>query len=51
MNNSALANGLRNGSWQSRLTFSLSGWMTVGLLVLVVAVNASRATSSASTRS
>ncbi|MGO1833839.1 MAG: ABC transporter permease [Actinomycetaceae bacterium] len=41
MNNSSLANGLRNGSWQSRLTFSLSGWMTVGLLVLVVAVNAS----------
>ncbi|MGC5617329.1 ABC transporter permease [Georgenia sp. Z1491] len=32
---------LRDGSWQRRLNFSLSGWVTLGLLVGVIALNAS----------
>ncbi|MGO1509406.1 MAG: ABC transporter permease [Actinomycetaceae bacterium] len=31
---------LRDGGWQRRLTFSLSGWVTLGLLVGVIALNA-----------
>ncbi|MGC5627922.1 ABC transporter permease [Georgenia sp. Z1344] len=35
-----IADRLRDGGWQRRLTFSLSGWVTLGLLVAVIALNA-----------
>lgn len=36
----SLADLVRDGGWQRRLRFSLSSWVTLGLLVAVVVVNA-----------
>lgn len=35
-----LADPLRDGGWQRRLSFSLSGWLTLCLLIGVIALNA-----------